>query len=127
MGLIIDASVAVKWFIHESDSEAACLILDRDEVLLAPDLLVVEVCNTAWRRSRIGDISQAQCRAIADRVLKTPVGLRPTAPLTPAATAIALALDHAIYDCFFLALAEIEGMRLATADRRFLAKLAGTR
>jgi predicted nucleic acid-binding protein len=127
MGLIIDASVAVKWFIHESDSEAARLILDRDEVLLAPDLLVVEVCNTAWRRSRIGDISQAQCRAIADRILKTPVGLRPTAPLAPAATAIALALDHAIYDCFYLALAEIEGMRLATADRRFLAKLAGTR
>jgi len=61
MGLIIDASVVVKWFIDESDSEAAHLILDRDEVLLAPDLLVVEVCNTAWRRSRIGDISQAQC------------------------------------------------------------------
>ena len=126
MGLIIDASVAVKWFIDESDSEAAHLILDRDEVLLAPDLLVVEVCNTAWRRSRIGDISQAQCRAIADRVLKTPVTLRPTAPLAPAAAAIALALDHAIYDCFYLALAEIEGMRLATADRRFLAKLPGT-
>jgi predicted nucleic acid-binding protein len=127
MGLIVDASVAVKWFIDESDSEAAHLILDRDEVLLAPDLLVVEVCNTAWRRARIGDISQAQCRAIADRILQTPVGLRPTAPLAPSAATIALALDHAIYDCFYLALAELEGARLVTADRRFLAKLPGTR
>jgi predicted nucleic acid-binding protein len=73
-----------------------------------------------------GTSAKPSVRAIADRVLKTPVTLRPTAPLAPAAASIALALDHAIYDCFYLALAEIEGMRLATADRRFLAKLPGT-
>jgi predicted nucleic acid-binding protein len=127
MGLIVDASVAVKWFIDETDSEAAHLILDREAGLLAPDLLVVEVCNTAWRRARLGDISPAQCRAIADRIVKTPVEMRPNATLAPAAASIALALDHAIYDCFYLALAESEGLRLVTADRRFLAKLAGTR
>ena len=127
MGLIVDASVAVKWFIDETASEAAHLILDREPDLLAPDLLVVEVCNAAWRRTRSGDISQAQCRAIADRITKAPVELRATASLAPAATSIALALDHAIYDCFYLALAEVERVRLVTADRRFLVKLAGTR
>jgi predicted nucleic acid-binding protein len=127
MGLIVDASVAVKWFIDETDSEAAHLILDREAGLLAPDLLVVEVCNTAWRRTRIGDISRAQCRAIADRIVETPLELRPTVSLAPVATAIALAVDHAIYDCFYVALAELEGLRLVTADRRFVAKLAGTR
>ena len=80
----------------------------------------------AWRRARIGDISQAQCRAIAERIVRTPVEMRPTAPLASAGAAIALALDHAVYDCFYLALAVAEGMRLVTADHRFLAKLPGT-
>lgn len=126
MGLIVDASVAVKWFIDESDSDAARLLLDGRTGLLAPDLLVAEVCNAAWRRARTGDISHAQFRAIANRIIRTPVEIRPTAPLAPAAASIALALDHPIYDCFYLALATVERARLVTDDDRFLAKLRGT-
>ena len=62
-------------------------------------------------------------RRIAEDVGKGPIEFHGTAPLAPRATAMALDLDHAIYDCFYLALAEREDAPLVTADRRFLGKL----
>jgi predicted nucleic acid-binding protein len=39
---------------------------------------------------------------------------------------IARELDHAIYDCLYLALAEAEEVAMVTADRRLLAAVRGT-
>jgi predicted nucleic acid-binding protein len=39
---------------------------------------------------------------------------------------IASQLDHPVYDCFYLALAEARDALLVTADRRLLRKLRGT-
>ena len=41
--IVIDASVAVKWFLPEQDSDAARAILHFGHDLLAPDLLYAEV------------------------------------------------------------------------------------
>ncbi len=45
-----------------------------------------------------------------------------------AARSLALAadLDHPVYDCLYLALAELREASLVTADQRLLARLAGT-
>jgi predicted nucleic acid-binding protein len=56
----------------------------------------------------------------------TELSKRRSRRLVSAAASIALALDRAIYNCFYLALAVVEGMRLVTADLRFLAKLPAT-
>lgn len=45
MSLVVDASVALKWFLPEPGHEAALAILDADDAgqpLLAPDWLLVE-------------------------------------------------------------------------------------
>jgi predicted nucleic acid-binding protein len=47
MILVVDASVACKWFVEEDGSQAAEALLDSGSTLLAPDLLVPEVCNVA--------------------------------------------------------------------------------
>jgi predicted nucleic acid-binding protein len=41
--------------------------------------------------------------------------------------AIALDLDHPVYDCFYLALAEIEQNAMVTADQRLLTRLSGSK
>ena len=56
MTLVVDASVACKWFVAESGSDAAAALLAGDQMLLAPDLIVPEVCNAAWSKLRRGEI-----------------------------------------------------------------------
>jgi hypothetical protein len=48
------------------------------------------------------------------------------ARLSARAFALAHELDHPVYDCLYLALAEIEDVRMVTADRRLLERLRGS-
>ena len=46
--LVLDASVAVKWFVEEPGTAAALALLAEDESLIAPELVIAEVANVAW-------------------------------------------------------------------------------
>jgi len=51
---VIDASVALKWFLTEEDSQGADVLFEgflrgRTE-LLAPDVLLLEVANALWKQ-----------------------------------------------------------------------------
>ena len=127
MALIVDASVAIKWFIDEPGSDAARRLWRDEPELLAPDLIVPEVCNAAWRKVRLGQSVPAQAEEIALRLRHAVIEVRPTAALASRAMALALDLDHPVYDCFYLALAEVERVPLVTADRRLETRLRGTR
>ena len=51
MSLIVDASVAVKWFVEEPDSDRARQLEFADEDLIAPDLALAEVGNALWKKA----------------------------------------------------------------------------
>ncbi|HEX5078011.1 MAG TPA: type II toxin-antitoxin system VapC family toxin, partial [Geminicoccaceae bacterium] len=53
--------------------------------------------------------------------------LWPTVWLARRAFEIAAELRHPVYDCFYLALAESQEGIFVTADRRLIARLAGSR
>jgi predicted nucleic acid-binding protein len=126
MALIVDASVAIKWFIDEPGSDVARRLWRDEPDLLAPDLIVAEVCNAAWRKVRLGQSNSAQAKAIAARLHRGVLQLRSSAPLASRAIELAFALDHPVYDCFYLALAEAEQIGLVTADRRLESRLRAT-
>ena len=126
MKLVVDASVAIKWMIDEQDSELADRLLDEGHDFLAPELIIAEMISAAWKQRRLGGIGDAQYDDIVARARNGPIAYRPLRPLAAGAAALARALDHPIYDCFYLALAEAEGVPLVTADRRLVAALAGT-
>ena len=66
MNLIVDASVALKWFlVGEPKAQQALAIIEGENTLVAPDLLIAEVCNAAWRSTRLGRLSLAQVAEIA--------------------------------------------------------------
>jgi predicted nucleic acid-binding protein len=48
-------------------------------------------------------------------------------PVARRASALARELDHPVYDCFYLALAEREDVPLVTGDGRLVGKVARTR
>lgn len=47
MTCVVDASVAVKWFVEERGSTAARMVLSKYETLLAPDFILIETSNAA--------------------------------------------------------------------------------
>lgn len=94
--------------------------------MIAPDFLIAEVCNAAWRSARLGRISQAQVDAIAANLPRFFDSLVRASSLARRAVAIAGQLDHPVYDCLYLALAEAEQAELVTADMRLLSKVQAT-
>ena len=59
--LVIDASVALKWFKEEPDSLAAENAALADTPI-APELIVAEVANAAWTAARRGLLLGRQVR-----------------------------------------------------------------
>jgi len=127
VSLVVDASVAFKWFLLEEPyANQALSIVRGGAVLIAPDLLVAEVCNAAWRSARIGRLSQAQVAEIASTLPLFFDVIVSSTDLAPRAVAIARQLDHPVYDCLYLALAEAEQTGLVTADLQLLGKVRTT-
>ena len=126
MSVIVDASVALKWFLAEEGSEAA-EILRRDGQLYAPDLVLPELANALWKAVRRSLIPQAQALVVPGVAAKAFTGLIPSAQLAERALAISIALNHAAYDAFYIALAELLRTEVVTADARLLRKVKRTR
>lgn len=126
MTLIIDASVACKWFFAEDGSAEARALAASDTSFIAPDMILVECANAAWRRVRRGEIPATQARAFLKTLPHWFESLVPADRLHEAAFAMACELGHPVYDCLYLALAERDGIRLITADRPFVERVAGS-
>jgi predicted nucleic acid-binding protein len=74
-----------------------------------------------------GEIDQAQARRVVAAVSAGgEPELRPSAPLAVRAFHLAERLDHPIYDCVYLALAEALDTALVTADGRFATAVGTT-
>jgi predicted nucleic acid-binding protein len=127
VSLVVDASVALKWFLlEEPNASQALAILRGGDTLIAPDFLIAEVCNAAWRSARLGRLTQSQLDEIAASVPRFFDALVSATGLAPLAVEIARQLDHPVYDCLYLALAEAEQASFVTADLQLLGKVRAT-
>lgn len=127
MTLVVDASVACKWFFEEDLSSEARALAESDAVFSAPDMILAECANAAWRRVLAKAIPQAQARAFLKALPRWFESLVPSARLHEAAFEMACVLEHPVYDCQYLALARDEGTRLVTADRAFVERVRRSR
>lgn len=127
MKLIVDASVAIKWAVEEDGRELARALIVEGNELLAPDFVLVESASILWKKARIGEITREQAEVAVIEVRLPFSEMLPTTSLTDRAFKLALDLDHPIYDCLYLAAAELRSARLVTADRRLLRAVAGSR
>lgn len=125
--VVVDASVALKWFVRLPGWEQAAAPLDQGVALYAPELVVAEVGNAAWKLALAGRISVSQGTRVATAVASAFARLVPSARLVEGAYAIATELGHPIYDCLYLRLAELESTRVLTADKRLIESVRGTR
>lgn len=123
---VVDASVAVKWFVPEAHSGDAERLLDPEIQLSAPDLILPEVGNTIWKKVRRQEISAAEATEVLSAFTNMPLDLHSSEGLLAPAFEIAVALDRTVYDSMYLALAVGLDCPFVTADERFQAAVIGT-
>ena len=86
--MLVDASVALKWFVPEADSETAVALLT-DNQLSAPDLILVEVGNALWKAFRRGALDGVTFSEDVERLHEAFASLHPLPELTIRAAGIA--------------------------------------
>ena len=124
MRLVVDASVAVKWFLKERPDEphlaqaeeVAAAIELSETVLLAPAHWILEI---------IAVLARTDPGAVDDALLFLD-DMKPTtiqgAPVLKRAADMAIALNHHLFDTLYHAVALEEGATLVTADETYFAK-----
>lgn len=115
---VVDASVAVKWFVPEIHTNTALRLLDNEPELLAPDLFLPEFANVLWKKVRRNELSEGDARDVLNALPMVPIQFHSASTLVNPAFEIARALDRTVYDSIYIALAESEACELVTADQR---------
>lgn len=124
--VVVDASVAAKWFFREEFTDSAIRLRDTQYRLHAPDFLLLEMDALFAKRIRRGEMSRPEATAARSALRKIPMTYHPSGALAHAAFDMACKTGGSFYDCLYLALAKNLRATLATADRRFCRMLGQT-
>ena len=116
--LVVDASVAIKWFLPEIHGEAALRLLEGQYALRVPDLIFSEFGNVLWKRFRKGQISRKEAIVTTEALLALPLQVESSQSLIPAALEIACSAHRTVYDSLYLAVAIAHQCRVVTADSK---------
>jgi predicted nucleic acid-binding protein len=130
--VVVDASIALKWVIKESDSGKALALLgewsNRKTIMLAPALITYEITNILYQNVRKNEIALERAKSALEDVML--MGIEFDIPQDYRLGRRAIELAHkfgtkATYDSHYLALAEREGCELWTADTKMWRAVKG--
>ena len=122
--IVLDASAAVALLVREGDSDAAATLFVQAIGVFAPDLLRVEVANALWSKVRLKKLSPAAAKTALINLDGLGITWQPLdAEILNKALELALILEHPVYDCLYVSLAQSKHAQLLTLDRRFLKRL----
>lgn len=121
--IVIDASVALKWYLPEEDNAAEADLLAVDffkskKELLVPTLFDYEIINTLKVAVARNRISEADALAAITRFQLLKIERHDFLPLQDATFRLALRYQRSAYDAAYLALAEANNTKLYTGDKR---------
>jgi predicted nucleic acid-binding protein len=121
--IVIDASVAAKWFFPERGTEAALELMDGPYRLMAPELIRLEVLSAITRRVRVGQATEAEaqtrCQKWLNQLHEGAISLISEADVLAEAVDLSTKQRHPLADCLYLAAARRFDAELITADKPF--------
>jgi predicted nucleic acid-binding protein len=120
--LVVDASVAIKWFADEDHSLVARRLLKVSVRLHGPELLLAECGNILWKWVRRKELSPKEAEDALGVLIQIPILLHKHGALSLPALQIATRLDATQYDSLYMALAVKLNCPLVTADRKLFDK-----
>ncbi len=123
-----DASIAVKLFLKETGSSRVEALFASRRIVIAPEMIAIEVASAIARRFRLGEATRAQAEAALERATdfftSGGLSLTPDIALLRHAETIALDIKHPLVDCLYIAQAEIADADLITADAALISRAA---
>lgn len=126
---VLDASVAAKWFLPETDSDKARVLLyeliHQNVALLAPDVLVPELGDALWKRVLRGDISLSEARQSYSDFLNLNIQLESSPVIAMQSLDLASRMKHPLYDALYV-VATRHNCEFVTADRALVNKLGAS-
>ena len=126
--IVVDASVAMKWFVREADSTRALSLVTANQPMLAPWLMRLEVTNGLLRHYREEKLSEKAAREALselDRLIgQGLIQLMPNEELWESAVGLAFKIKHTPADCLYLALGKATKATVVTADEALARRAA---
>lgn len=129
--VVVDASVAVKWFLPENGevlADQAFALLnkyEKNEVqFVVPDLFYVEIASAIWKAVRVGRVPRAYGDQALLLLFQREFTTVPSLKLLEQAFRIATDYGRTVYDSLYVALAVQTNSQLITADERLANSLA---
>jgi predicted nucleic acid-binding protein len=120
--IVIDSSVAIKWFIPQNYSLEANKILNsyqQDQViLLAPDLIYSEMGNIVWKMERFQGLENQDAQVILDLFEQMQFNIVSSKQLLKDAYQFAVSHQRSVYDSLYVVLSIKEDCKFITADNK---------
>ena len=128
---VLDASIAVKWFLPPAGEplvpESLRILEDYTKGrvnLMVPDLFWSETGNVLWKAVRLGRMSQGSAEEAIRSISELDLLTWPSSALLQHVFSIAVEFQRTVYDCVYVALAVASDKLLVTADERLANALA---
>jgi predicted nucleic acid-binding protein len=118
--LIVDASVAVKWYVPEQNYERAleleAALRDGKVALSAPDLILAEVGNAIAKKVAAKEVTEQEAARMLHLLVESPVLRIDSARLGLHALSVAQRAGISFHDALYVSAAEAAGTKVVTAD-----------
>ena len=129
---VVDASVGIKLFLHEDDSELVADLFNDHlrhpaaQLIAVPGFFYIECASILRKAVRAGQYDATQARVDLDDLEHMGLHTVSTISLSGPAFEISSVYGASVYDASYVALANRLGVPLLTADERLINCLAGS-
>lgn len=123
---VIDACVAIKWFLPEKGYKKAGVILRKHNKMIAPDLFFIEMDAIITKKIRQKLIEREDASKMYEEVRNIPFEIISYSLISKIAFDLSSALSITQYDACYLAVAIEFNQKVYTADQRFFNGMKNT-
>lgn len=123
---VVDASVAVKWFLTEENQQIAFQTYEDNAVLIAPEFLKLEFDSVLSKWCRSGRLEYSIAKRIRTVFGKMNIYFVDTGELSDAGFELSSSLPVTYYDALYLCTARLYKCKMITFDKKLSSSLKGS-
>jgi predicted nucleic acid-binding protein len=120
MRVVLDVSAAFAIVTNSPGGEKLADIISQANIVFAPDLFYSEATNVGWKYHHIEEASREASFRLTEKAIQLVDIFFPSESIWEDALDLACQLEHPVYDCFYLVLAQQQDATLLTKDKRLI-------